>query len=268
MKRCAPALLAFAFLFSVGRAGPTEQVVVAAMHLSDQPNYSWVTSVSDDARSYEVMGQTERGGFTRVKMPVVNSIRRRLGRSITDTQIEAVFKGNVHCVFNTDEGWKTIDELPPPEALAESGDAPLTTITRLRGSLLPRPEEGEKAYSNLQLSICHPHEELGIIVTSHTDLQVDGDVATGKLNDLGAQLLLVHDGQPELTPLSGTGTFKLWMRDGAVVRYRISLEGVIAVDTAGGARRDIRVRQTMDTTLKAVGETKVDVPDEARRKLK
>ena len=96
-------------------AGPVESSIVAVMRLADEPSYSWTATVSDDARTYDIVGQTTRGGFTRVKMPVVNAVRLRLGRSVTDTQIEAIFRGNVRCVFLTDQRWKTIDELPGPD---------------------------------------------------------------------------------------------------------------------------------------------------------
>src|SRR4051812_15053150 len=97
------------------RAAPDDRLVVAAMHLSDQPNYTWVSTIVDDARTFEVEGRTTKGGYTRVKTPVVNAIRRRLGRSVTDLQIEAIFRGNVRCVLDTDDGWKTLDELPRPD---------------------------------------------------------------------------------------------------------------------------------------------------------
>ena len=34
-------------------AGPREAAIVAAMKLSEQPNYSWTTTVTDDARTYD-----------------------------------------------------------------------------------------------------------------------------------------------------------------------------------------------------------------------
>jgi len=261
------AALAVASILAPAHAGPAERVIVAAMHLSDQPNYSWISTVADDARTYEIKGQTERGGYTHVTMPMINVVRRRLGRSVTDAQIDAIFKGNVRCVVSTEEGWKEADELPEPEVRPTDAEMPNAASLPTRRRRARPPEEMEPgAYSNLQLSICHPHEELAIIVTSHTVLQVDGDTATRKLNDLGAQLLLVHDGQPRITPLRGSGTFKLWMRDGAVFRYQITLEGVLGIETPAG-RRDVQVRQKMETTLSAIGTTKVEVPEDVKRKL-
>ena len=263
------------------RGGPAESAIVAAMRLSEKPNYSWVTVVSDDARTYDIDGKTVRGGFTRVKMPVINSVRRRLGRSVTDTRIDMIFHGNVACVIETDEGWMRPEELPPPPEMEEelllspaTGHSPLgagsiatTTVIR-RGKKRPDPrEKEERNYSNLQLAISPPHEELGVIVGSHQEFKVEGDVVTGTLTDLGAQLLLVRDGQKEITPLRATGTFKLWLRDGLVSKYQVRLEGVLAIDTPHG-RRQVAVHQTSDTIVKDVGTTAFEVPIQARTKLR
>jgi hypothetical protein len=124
----------------------------------------------------------------------------------------------------------------------------------------------KRSYSNLQLGLSLPHEELGIIVSSHASLAVNESVASGTLTELGAQLLLVRDGQKELTPLRGAGTFKLWLRNGGVEKYQVRLEGIVQVDTPSG-RRQLAVTQTTETIVKNVGTTQVEVPEEAIRKL-
>ena len=128
-----------------------------------------------------------------------------------------------------------------------------------------KPEPG-RAYSNLQLGVSHPHEELGVIVGSHDELKVEGDIVTGSLTDLGAQLLLVRDGQKYIEPVSAAGTFKLWLRDGMVLKYQISLEGTLKVHLQSGRQR-VRVHQVTDTLLKDIGSTTFEVPAQAREKL-
>lgn len=264
MKLRALPLLAVLAASPVFADPSADSVIVAAMRLSEEPGYRWVTTIVDDARTYEIRGQTIKGGYTHVKMPMVNKVRRRLGRSATDTDIEAFFKGNVRCVFETEEGWKTVDELPPP--VEPPSIEPPPTLGVLGGIPPPRPKpKNEQSYSNLQRSISHPHEDLGVIVTSHTDLRFEDGAVTGSLNTLGAQLLLVHDGQDEISPLDATGTFKLWIRNGVVTRYQLQLDGVLAVGS--GLRKRVRVRQTSDTVLDDIGSTKFEVPVEARRKL-
>lgn len=272
-------------LFGAGplHAGPLEDAIVSIMRLSDQPNYSWVSTISDDARTYEIDGATTREGYSRVKMPVINSIRRRLGRDVSDTRIEVIFRGNVSCVLRTEEGWLRPDELPEPEAIsdfdrlaanARSGTAvaPSITTTILKGSVIRRPvssppAEKARGYSNLQLAISPPHEELAVIVSSHRDFAVEGDLVTGTLTDMGAQLLLVRDGQKEITPLAATGAFKIWLRGGTVSRYQVTLDGTLAVQSQKGGPITIAVHQRALTILSDIGSTAVHVPEIAKAKL-
>ena len=284
MKQLPPICFIIGFLAVSADAGPVEAAIMAAMRLSEQPSYSWVATIADDARTYDIHGQTIRGSYSRVKMPVINSVRRRLGRSVTDPQIEMIFRGNVACVIQTERGWKRPDELrrsdfaegewsqltaPSRHAAPLGGYPPMTPN---RGSILRAPSSSrrssgsERNYSNLQLAVSHPHEELGVIVGSHRDFTVEGEVASGTLTDLGAQLLLVRDGQETITPLRASGTFKLWLRNGAVIKYQVRLEGTIEVEMSSG-RRQIHVQQITDTVLHDVGTTHFEVPAQAQEKL-
>jgi hypothetical protein len=274
-----------AWLTPAAQGGPVEDAIQAAVRLSEQPNYSWVTTVADDARTYDIIGQTERGGLTRVKMPVINSVRRQLGRSVTDTQIEFFFRGNVACVVETERGWRRPDELPLPELVdagttgandvislpAGTGPVP-ADASILRGSVVrlpkarPPKDQTPRAYSNLQLAISHPHEDLGVIVGSHATFVVEHETVTGSLTELGAQLLLVRDGQEYVTPRAAAGVFKLWIREGLVTKYQVRLEGILDVHLPNG-RRQIRVNQVSDTVVRAIGSTRFEIPAEVREKL-
>lgn len=262
---------ALPFLSPHAGAGPVEDAILAAMRLSEQANYSWVTTVTDDARTYEIFGRTVRGGYSRVKMPVINSLRRQLGRSVTDTQIEFIFRGNVACVVETEHGWRRPDELPllPPED-PTAGASSATAGSR--GSIVrpppapPARTDAPRAYSNLQLGLSHPHEDLGVIVASHESLTVEEGVVSGTLTDLGARLLLVRDGQEKITPLRAAGTFTLWLRGDAIVKYRLQLHGSLSVQLPGGPRT-LEVNQVSVTTVTDAGTTSFTVPEEARARL-
>ncbi len=259
-------------------AGPREEAIVALMRLSERPNYTWASSVHDDARLYEIDGRTSPAGYSIVKMPLINSLRRRLGRELNDNRVELIFRGNTRCVLQTKDGWFAPHEVPEfvPEPEADAREPISSANIYMRNGVvlnrLPTPKAkkpvGEpRGYSNLQLAICPPHEELGIIVASHRELHVDGERVTGTLTDLGARLLLVREGQPELTPLSGTGTFVVWLRDGVVARYQLELDGRIEVKLPDLPAVILRVQQRSSTTISQVGTTEVTVPDAARAKL-
>jgi hypothetical protein len=272
-------------LVSVGRAGPSERAILAAMKLSEQPNYSWSTTVADDARTYEVEGKTDRSGYTWMRLPMVKTIAQRLGRD-AEPQVEAVFKGPAHYVIRTGRGWKTFKELPKPSWEWKDDFEFWPTPAHARGNIsaaamagldpndvspfppptivLPPPSEAEerRPYSNAQFALSLPHDELSVIVSSHTALKSEGDIVTGTLSDLGAQLLLVREGQDHIQPLCAAGLFRLVIKNGMVTRYSLRLEGILFVD-----RKKIHVHQESSTQLTNIGTTAVQVADDIRRKL-
>lgn len=253
---------------TVARAAPRDESIVAAMRLSEVSGYAWRSTVTDDARSYEIRGATERGGYTRVRMPAINRVRRQLGLGVTDTQVEMIFAGNVACVIETDEGWRRPDELPAVPTTPRPPGTATGAVASLPipGAPLPAGGRSPAPFSTLQLAISHPHEDLGVIVSSSEGWTVEGDRVRGTLTDTGARLLLVRDGQTALNPLRAGGEFTLSIRDGIVWQYRVALHGTLEVRTNAG-RREIAVTQTTETVLTRIGQTRVSVPDEVRERL-
>lgn len=267
-------------------AGPVESAIVAAMKLPDAPNYSWQTEIVDDARTYEIVGATDRAtDYSLVTMPLVNAVARRAprGGGASSNVATVIFKGAEQCVIQSDEGWRKPDEASSAEERGSgrrggfggpSGGGGLPGMGGPRGrgsrggSRYPGGTESGPAlsYSNLQNTLSRPHEEIAIIVAGAADLKVDGDVITGSLSETAASLLLVHAGQKKITPLQAAGACRLWVRAGALVKYETTLEGKLAVETGGG-RREVTVHQKATTTLTKVGATTVEVPVEAQKKL-
>jgi hypothetical protein len=246
------------------------------MKVTEAPNYSWVTHVEDDARTYDITGQTDKTDYSLVTMPMISAIRRRVSRSTSnsDNLVEAVFKGSEKCVVQTENGWKTPAELAEQQRAERAGGS--------RGGGYPgggypgggfpggRGRRSGPApaipYSNLQVSLSRPAEEIGVIVGSYTAIKAEGENLTGTLSETGAKLLLVHAGQDQLTPLTASGTFRLVIRDGVLVRYELKLDGTLSVQTPN-ATREIEVHQKSDTDIRNLGSTKFEVPEDARKKL-
>jgi len=289
MKHSALACLLSVLATIPSHAGPAESAIVAVMKLPDAANYSWVTAVDDDARSYEIVGQTDRAtNYSLVTMPMVSAVRRRTSRSSStvDNQATVIFKGDEQFVLQTDDGWKKPEEVfPAGDQRGGRGGYPGGGFPgggmggpRGRGrrggsggggSPFPN-EDGSNpapAYSNLQKTLSRPHEEIGIIVAGYTDLKVEDGVVSGPLNETAAKLLLVHAGQDEITPLTASGTFRLWVKDGVLQKYETKLEGTLAIETAAKARHEVTVHQRSTTTVKDIGTTKFEVPEEAKKKL-
>lgn len=264
--------------------GPAEQAIIAAMKLAEQPSYSWNSTVIDDARSYEIEGKTVQAGFTWLRLPMVKSIARRLGRE-ADCEIEAIFNRQNLVVIRTDRGWRTLRELPKerwsvpddvelwpalPSARAGAGTWPDPLAAPDPFSLpplvmhrFPREETDNRPYSNAQFALCHPHDELAVIVSSFIELKCDGGVISGTLSELGAQLLLVRDGLDEIKPLAAAGVFRLHVKDGIVVRYQLRLEGILQLER----KRKVHVHQLSTTSIAGIGSTQFEVPADARQRL-
>jgi hypothetical protein len=90
-------------------------------------------------------------------------------------------------------------------------------------------------------------------------METNGEIVTGALSETGAALLFVRDDQGAVAPLSATGGFKLWLRHGAVVKYQLRLDAVLAVN-----RRRIEAHRTVHTILTDMGSTRLAEPVDVR----
>lgn len=282
-----PALLCLAMFGSTVslRAGPTEAAIVGAMKLTEARNYSWLTDVSEDARSYTLEGKTDLADnkdYSLVTMPM--PARRRgppapgsgssRGSSAGEATSTAYFKGDEKYVVETPEGWRTGEEMTNSRSGrgGYGGRGPYGGPGGYggRGSYPGRSRtgEGERSFSTASLppSLSRPHEEVAIIIAGYTDLKAEADGVSGTLSEMNAKLLLVRPGQKDVTPLKAAGTFRLWLKDGLLVKYQVKLDGKLQIEGREG-RRDVDVHQTATTTLKDVGTTRFDVPEAVKKKL-
>jgi hypothetical protein len=259
-----------------------DTAIVAMMKLAEVPSYSWICSINDDAQTYEIEGKTQSDGYTWQRQPMPKTIARRLGRA-AGHQLESIFSGPLRYVVQTESGWRTLNELPqqhsdwtqdewlyiavPPTRTADMSADETDTFGLPASVYLPvlkqqQEEDKGKIYSNAQFALSLPHEELAVIVSSHATFEISGDTVSGTLTDIGAQLLLVHDGHEYIVPVFAGGRFKLWLKGGVVEKYTVELAGIVVVE-----RKPIYVRQKATTVVKDIGKTRLDVPADARRKL-
>lgn len=271
--------------------GPSEDALVAALQLADQPNYSWTVTVADDVQAYTIDGKTRREGWSWVRLPMIAWVAQRIGRE-AGTNLEAIFRGNADGVVRTRRGWQKLGELPRYEVVTDD-EAPFPELPSTRAGArssspgLPGdpfvsdpaspwssspparptvPADPGKGYSNAQFGVSPPHQELAIIVGSYVDLHAEGDEVTGTLDDAGARLLLVRDGQKDISPELARGDFRLRLQDGAITSYLLVLQGVLEVNGPRGRQR-VLVNQKSNTIIRNVGTTEFQVPVEAYRKL-
>ena len=234
-------------------AAPSDDVKTAAAALGNAANYTWQSKVDMGADSPMQMGptdgKTEKDGYTTVSM------------SMMDNTSTVVLKGT-NAAVKTDNGWQTVAEAMQG---ADGGGG---------GGFGGGP--GMFAVMQAQ-NIKLPAVEAVSLVGLAGTLKVDGDKITGDLTTDGAKEQLSMRGRgrrgggpggpggpggggPEISNPKGTVTF--WITDGKLTKYAFHVTG--SMDFGGNA---MDMDRTTTVTITDVGTTKVEVPDDAKKKL-
>jgi len=217
-----------------GQTGPKDEVKSAAKKLSEMANYSWKTTVESAGgggggqfRRGPTEGKSEKDGFT------------TLAISLGEFTIDAVLKGEKGAIRSPD-GWRS---------LAEVAD---DTSQQNPGRFLARMLQSYRT----------PITEAEFLATKAKELAKSGDAYSGNLTDEGAKELLTfrrRDDSP--APRNARGSVKFWIKEGVLTKYEYRLQGTVTFNN-----NDIDVDRTTTVEIKEVGSTKVDVPDEAKKK--
>lgn len=217
-------------------ANPKDDVTSAANALGSQNNYSWKTTVevgnNSRFRPGPTEGKTEKDGYTMITM------------SFNDNTSEVVIKGKNVAVKTPDNGWQSA-----AEALADNGGGfnPAAFLTRMAQN-----------YKT-------PATEAANLAAQTQSLTAGTNGISGDLTEAGAKELLTFrrgrnsDG-PTVTSPKGTVTF--WITDGKLTKYQYHVTGTVSFN---GNDRD--VDRTTTTEIKDVNTTKIDVSDDAKKKL-
>ena len=211
---------------------PKQDITKAAKQLAAKANYSWTTTVvvpeGSRFRPGPTEGKAEKDGFALIKM------------SIGDTPIQAAFKGEKSAIYDADNGWTALGDL----------DAAETRGRIARAILL-----GFKA----------PAAQAADLAAGAKELKRDGDVCSGELTEEAVKPLLTfgrRGGADAPTVADAKGSVKFWTKDGELAKYEYKSSGKV---TFNGNERDMERTTTVE--IKEAGSTKVDVPEEAKKKL-
>jgi len=210
-----------------------DEVASATKKLGDQNNYSWKTTVvvpeGSRFRPGPTEGKTEKDGFTYVKI------------SFGDNTTEAVLKGDKGAVTNRDGGWESVADLNNSEGAG-----------RFLGVMV----------RNFKAPVAQAAE----LVAGAKELRKEGDAYAGELTEEGAKALLSFSGRSGgvdgPTVRNAKGSVKFWLKDGALSKYETKVTGNVSFN---GNDRDVDRSSTVE--IKDVGTTKVEVPEEAKKKL-
>jgi hypothetical protein len=247
----------------VWAADLSSEVKSAAKKLADQPNYSWTTKSESTRQPQQGQGQGQgrgqgRGGFGGFGAPPSGKTEKDgftvLTYKVGENTTEAVLKGGKVALKSEDE-WKTGEEL------AEAGDA--GGANRGRGGMARRVQAQKL-----------PATEAQDLVAKVKDWKKDGDTYSGALTGEAIKEMYTFRGRPggnadanaNAPDTSGLkGTAKFWVKDGVLSKYESHVEGKM---TGGRNNRESEVNRTTTVEIKDVGTTKLEVPAEAKKKLK
>jgi hypothetical protein len=211
---------------------PKDDISAAAKKLGQEANYTWkaVVVVPEDApfRPGPMEGRTEKDGLTKVT------------GTFGDNTWAFVRKGDKAALSNPDGGWDSLADLEKEEGPG-----------RFRAMMA----------RNLKV----PAVEAADLAAATKELKKEGEVYSGALTEAGAKELLTfrrHSEGEGPTVTNAVGAVKFWLKNGALAKYEYKVKGTVSFN--GNSFDNDR---TTTIEIKDVGATKIEVPDEAKKKL-
>lgn len=209
------------------QADPKSDLQAGAKKLSDAPNYSWVSKT-----------EIEGGQFTPAP---VHGKAEKGGFAVLTTERDGNVTTAVHhganAVVKTDDGWKSSEEL------GQGGGR------GMRGRGLLRAKRPDAELTGLA-------EKLKEVKA------VDGAIGGDLTEDAAKEWMTFGGGGQGGGPKNAKGSVKVWLKDGGVQKVEVKTSGTVS---RNGEDRDIVATRTVD--ISEVGTTKLDVPEEAKKKL-
>jgi len=215
-------------------ADTKDEVKSAAKKLADADCYSW--------KSTTEMGAGGRGGGP-TEGKVLKDGTTCLAMVRGDATVEAVLKSG-KAAIKTADGWKTAAEAAQDDGGGQRNPARMAA----------RMVQNFKA----------PAAQVADLVDKVKELKKDGDVYAGELTEEGAKAQLMFGGRGGNAPeVSGAqGGVKVWVKDGMVCKVELKVKGKVSRQSG-----DVEIDRTTTTEIKDVGTTKVEVPEDAKKKL-
>jgi hypothetical protein len=219
-------------------SNPKDDVKAAATTLGNAANYTWHTSVTvpEDAqfKPGPTDGKTEKDGYTALTLSTFG-----------DTTIDAAIKGTNGAIKTQDNGWQSLAEAT---AGGGGGFNPATFVAR--------------QVQNFKV----PAVEAASLADAAKELKAGDKGITGDLTEDGAKALLSFRGgrrggpPPAITDPKGSVTFTL--ADGKLTKYQFHVSGLMNFNG-----NPVDIDRTTTVEIKDVGTTKVEVSDDAKKKL-
>jgi hypothetical protein len=221
----------FTLLAAPVLAADSPDVTAAAAALDNQPNYSWKQTVvvppDSQFQPGPTQGQLEKGGYVMVSS------------SFGGNDFKYVIKGTNGAVYSADNGWQGLSELD------QQGPG------RFMGRMIQNFRTPAQQATNL--------------LAQAQSVAKDGDAYSGDMTADGAKTMLTFRGGrggagPTIS--NAKGSVKFWISNGVLSKYEFKVSGTMSRD---GNDTDVSRDTTVEIT--DVGTTKVEVPDDAKKKI-
>jgi len=216
-------------------ATPKDEVTAAAKKLADQPNYSWKQTVTVPEGSQfqpgPTTGKAQKDGLLWVSM------------TMRDNEMQMLRKGDKAAYIDQDGNWQAVAE-------GDSSEGPGRFMGMMARNLRP------------------PAAQVEQVLTNTATLKKDGDTYAADLTEDGAKNLMMfgrrgRGGGGEGPSISNAkGSVKFWVKDGVLSKFEYKVQGTM---TWNNNDRDIDRTTTVE--IKDVGTTKIDVPEDAKKKV-
>jgi hypothetical protein len=212
-------------------SNPKDDIVAASKKLADKPNYSWTTTFvvpeSSQWKPGPSIGQTEKGGFTHVTI------------SFNDNTNHIVLKGD-----------KAAGTVPP--------DGEWMSLAEMEKS-----EGPGRFFAMLLRNTKTPDVQVADLAAGAKELKKDGDSLAGDLTEEAVKKLLTFRiGNEGPTVTNPSGSVKVWLKEGLVSKFEFKVKGLVKFNEI-----EMDIDRATIIEIKEIGTTKLNVPEEARKKL-
>ena len=208
-------------------SSPKDEVTAAAKKLADKPNYSWKQTTVVPESAQFKPGPTE-GKIEKDGFTHLSSV---FGENTTQT----LLKGDKGAVTNRDGEWQGLADV--------------------------EKEEGFRRFRAIMArNFKTPAAQAAELAAGAKDLKKDGDAYSGELTEDGAKAQLRFVPTTEVS--NAKGSVKFWIKEGVLSKYEIKLKGTVKFGD-----NEVDQDQIRTVEIKDVGTTKVNPPEEAKKKL-
>jgi len=220
-------------------------VKAAAKKLQDATGYAWTSTSKSEGGGGQggnrpqpgpTEGKLEKDGFVWIKSTQ--------GENAT----EAVLKAGKSAI-KTADGWKAASDFKPDPAGGQQGrrDPAAGMARRLQNFKAPAVEaEG--------------------LVDKVADLKDEGEgVFSGALTEEGVKELFTRFARPGGNApqvAEPKGSVRFWVKEGTLVKYELNTQGKFTFNN-----NDVQMNRTTTVEFKDVGSTKIEVAEDAKKKL-